>query len=279
MDLTAQAGLTLVVETLMALRVEDLVGSELRVRRRERGFAEFDKVQAVVLLLAAGGERVEDVRVLRDDQALSRLVARAVPSPDGLHDFLRAFHDDSQEKKRPKDGAFIPAENRALSSLARVNTELVRRAVGPRRPKRATLDLDATVIESHKRDALAHYKGGRGYQPTAVLWAEEDLVVADQFRDGNVPAGMDTKEVAQRGFAALPPSVTERFFRADSACYDEKLLKWLCKEEVAFTISADMTPELHRLCARPGRRWQLFEDRATETVALSEVEFAPGNWP
>jgi hypothetical protein len=33
-----------------------------------------------------------------------------------------------------------------------------------------------------------HYKGGRGCQPTAVVWAEQDLVLADQYRDGNVPA-------------------------------------------------------------------------------------------
>ena len=64
MDLTAQAGLTLVAETLMALGTEALVSSELRVRRRQRGHTEFDKLQAIVLLLAAGGECIEDVRKL-----------------------------------------------------------------------------------------------------------------------------------------------------------------------------------------------------------------------
>ena len=55
MDLTAQAGLILVAETLMALDLEAIVQTELHVRRRRRGLAEFDKVQAIVLLLAAGG--------------------------------------------------------------------------------------------------------------------------------------------------------------------------------------------------------------------------------
>ena len=279
MDLTAQAGLILVAETLMALDLESIVQRELRVRRRRRGLAEFDKLQAIVLLLAAGGERIEDVRVLRADAALGRLLMREVPSPDGLHEFLRAFHDEEGMTRRPVEGAWIPKETAALSALARVNTELVRRGVALRCPTVATLDLDATVIESHKREAKSHYQGGRGYQPTAVLWAEEDLAVADQYRDGNVPAGMATRDVAQRAFAALPSSVEERRFRGDSACYDARLLKWLWREKIAFTISADMSRELHAICSSPTVRWRVFEDRPTEVVAIAEVEFAPGDWP
>ena len=44
----------------------------------------------------------------------------------------------------------------------------------------ATIDQDATIIESHKQAARAHYKDGRGYQPMVALWAELDLVVADE---------------------------------------------------------------------------------------------------
>jgi len=55
----------------------------------------------------------------------------------------------------------------------------------------AMLDHDATIQESHKSQAMAHYKGGVGYQPVAVYWAEQDLVIADEYRDGNVPAGMN----------------------------------------------------------------------------------------
>jgi hypothetical protein len=278
MDLTAQAGLVLVAETMMALDLEDVVRAALRVRQRRRGFSEYDKMQAIVLLLAAGGECVEDVRVLRADAALSRLLERGAPSADALSSFLLSFHDDEAMKQRPEEGAWIPDENATLRSLGRVQRELVRRAVVTRSPTRATLDLDATVIESHKRDAKAHYKGGRGYQPTAVLWAEEDLVVADEYRDGNVPAGMAPLTAAKSGFEVLPSTVTERRFRGDSACYEEHLLKWLCGEQIAFTISADMTRELRRVCVARDVKWQTFEDRATETVALAEVVFTPGNW-
>lgn len=279
MDLTARAGLTLVSEAMLALGLDDVVGAQLSLRRRKRGFSEFDKLHAVVLVQAAGGECVEDVEVLARDAGLVRLVERPWPSPDALHGFLAGFHDDVQMGSRPAEGAWIPEENAALRGLAEVNRELVHRIVAPITASRATLDLDATVIESHKREARPHYKGGRGYQPTAVLWAEQDLVVADQYRDGNVPAGMHTPEVARRAVAALPAGVKERYFRGDSACYDEKLLKYLVKEEFSFTISADMTPELRRVCTQPDLGWALLEGRPRETVDFAEVEFTPGNWP
>jgi hypothetical protein len=279
MDLTARAGLTLVSEAMLALGLEELVGDRLSVRRRKRGFSEFDKLHALVLVQAAGGECIEDVEVLARDAGLLRLVGRAWPSPDALHAFLASFHDDAQMRSRPVEGAWIPQETEPLRALAEVNRELVHRIVALIPASRATLDLDATVIESHKREARPHYKGGRGYQPTAVLWAEQDLVIADQYRDGNVPAGMHTPEVARRAVAALPVKVKERYFRGDSACYDEKLLKYLLQEEISFTISADMTPELRRVCAQPDLEWSLLEGRPREAVHFTEVVFTPGNWP
>jgi hypothetical protein len=117
------------------------------------------------------------------------------------------------------------------------------------------------------------------------MWAEEDLVVADEFRDGNVPAGMQPLSVARRAFQSLPDVVTERAFRGDSACYEDALLKWLSNADrdggpsgrIDFSISADMTVELQQVCQRV-EAWKPLEDRVSETVDWSEVEFTPGNW-
>ena len=111
------------------------------------------------------------------------------------------------------------------------------------------------------------------------MWAEEDRGLADQYRDGSVRAGMDTLAVARRAVAVLPPTVRDRAFRGDSACYDEALLKYLVREKIAFTISADMSPELRKICADPAVGWAVLEDRVTETVRIAEVEFTPGDWP
>ncbi len=45
-----------------------------------------------------------------------------------------------------------------------------------------TVDQDATIIESRKREALYTYEGSRGYQPMLAVWAEMDVVLADEPR-------------------------------------------------------------------------------------------------
>jgi len=87
------------------------------------------------------------------------------------------------------------------------------------------------VIESWKQEAHATYQGGRGHQPLLGLWAETNLILADEFRDGNVPAQQEPLRGARRAFQALPESVTEYYFRGDSACYEKELIQWLRNEQ------------------------------------------------
>ncbi len=109
-----------------------------------------------------------------------------------------------------------------------------------------TVDQDATIIESHKQQALRTYEGERGYQPMLAVWAEMDAVLADEFRDGNVPAMMSPLTVAQRAFAALPETVDTFYYRGDSACHEKELLQWLRDEKradgprgrIGFAVSA-----------------------------------------
>lgn len=76
------------------------------------------------------------------------------------------------------------------------------------------------------------------------------VVLADQFRDGNVPAGMGNAPIVEAALAALPKSVTEVRLRADSALYEEKVLKLLVERNVGFVVSADMSPELRGAARR-----------------------------
>jgi hypothetical protein len=290
--LTSRAGLPLVLETMRALGLPRVIREHVHIRARQSGYTEGEKIEALVLLLAAGGDCLDDIAVLQADSGLGRLVERQLPSADTLRHFLYACHDDqviaTAQAQRPiGQTAYIPAENAVLQGLARVNMALVHRVAAQGKSTTATLDHDATIQESHKREARPHYKGGRGYQPTAVYWVEQDLVVADEYRDGNVGAGMETLPLIQRAFASLPASVNTFCFRADTACYNEPTLKWLADPArpggpvgpIGFTIGADMTKDLHAVCAAvPAARWALFEDRPDETVHCTDVEFTPGTW-
>lgn len=279
-DVTARAGLPLVVETLRALGVDDLAQAELPQPRRRRGFTPAQKLEALVTLLAAGGDRVEDIRILSEDQGLERLLGSPFPSPDALLDFLGQFHDPACWAQRPpQKQAYVPPESAGLRALETINRELVARGAAPT-TTRATIDHDGTIIEAHKRDARMAYEGTRGYQPLVAVWAEEQLIVADEFRDGNVAGGEDPLSSAKRAMDNLPPWVQERSFRGDSASYYAPLLKYLVAEEIGFTISADLTKELRAGClAVPREQWVELENRGTEQVEVAELEFTPGDWP
>jgi hypothetical protein len=95
---------------------------------------------------------------------------------------LYQFHaeekiEEAKQRRGPEQIAFIAEENDALAGLGEVNRELVQE-LGKRCPDQriATLDQDATIIESRKREALWTYEGERGYQPMLVVWGEMDVV-------------------------------------------------------------------------------------------------------
>ena len=129
--LTARAGLPLVVELMRALGLDQAIAEHVRVRARASGYPETAKVEALVLLLAAGGDCVDDIAVLKADAGLGRLLGRTLPSAAALWAFLQACHDDArlaeaQAARGPARVAYIPAESAPLRGLAAVNTACVR---------------------------------------------------------------------------------------------------------------------------------------------------------
>lgn len=115
-----------------------------------------------------------------------------------MYEFHSEAHIESAKEQRSLgEIAYIPGENTALHGLGEVNRDLVRE-VSRRCPDQriATIDQDATIIGSRKQEALRTYEGERGFQPMLAVWAEMNLVLADEFRDGNVPAAyQDRKSV------------------------------------------------------------------------------------
>lgn len=256
--LTAYAGIPLFVQAIRSFNVPGSVKRHLHLKQRQRGLDEASYVESFLVLNALGGECLDDFDRLREDAGLREMLGHEVPSPEAARKFLYQFHDEEEITRAQAElpvgqVSFIPEESNPLRALAQVNRDLVE-AIGRRCPDQriATIDLDSTVIESWKREARPTYQGGTGYQPMLALWAEMDLCVADEFRDGNVPAQKAPLPVAKRAFQALPDTVQEYYFRGDSGCWDRELVTWLRDEErtegpsgpIVFAISARMTPTL-----------------------------------
>jgi hypothetical protein len=289
--LTALGGLPLLVQAFRSLGVPASVKRHVQVKERQRGYDEASFVESFVILNAAGGECLEDFDRLREDGGLKELIGHEIPSPEAARHFLYQFHDEAkiteaQQQLPAGQVAYIPGENEALQGLAQVNRDLIR-ALGQRCPdqKIATVDQDATIIESRKREAKPTYEGERGYQPMLAVWAETGMVLADEFRDGNVPAMMEPVNAAKVAFAALPPTVETFYFRGDSACHEHRLVNWLRNEEreegpkgfIGFAISARMSEGLHAaLLAVPVEAWQSDGEDAGVIRECAEVLYVPG---
>jgi hypothetical protein len=67
--------------------------------------------------------------------------------------------------QRVAHSAFIPALTDEIGSLWQVNRSLLGFLQTHRRESVATLDMDATLVATHKREALFCYKGFKAYQP------------------------------------------------------------------------------------------------------------------
>jgi hypothetical protein len=112
--------------------------------------------------------------------------------------------------------------------------------------------MDATLVETNKSEALYCYKGFKSYQPFNTWWAEQEIVLHTEFRDGNVPAGFDQLRVFKEALKCLPEGIKEVRLRSDTAGYQHKLLKYcaLGKNKrfgkIEFAIGSDVTPEFKK---------------------------------
>ena len=215
--MTALAGLPVYMDLASVMGLGDSIGRHLHVKIQ--GWTDKQIVTSLILLNLAGGDCVDDLRILEADEGFCRILRRielkglprrqrretqrrwrkekyrSLPSPSALFRYLEAFHHAEEEKKREKGKAFIPAPNEHLQGLMKVNRGFVA-SIQKHRPKtEATLDADATLVHTQKEDALFSYKKYKAYQPFNVWWAEQELVLHTEFRDGNVPAGYEQLRV------------------------------------------------------------------------------------
>jgi hypothetical protein len=288
--LTGYGGIPLVVQTFRSLGLSEAIQQQVHIKERDRGFDEATFVESFVILNAVGGDCLEDFEQLRADPGLVELIGHGIPSPEAARKFLYAFHDEEkgqQAQQQLKLGglASIPGESEPLSGLQEVNRRLIA-GVGARATdqKIGTVDADATIIESDKREAKMTFEGSHGYQPMLAVWAETGLILADEFRDGNVPAHYQPLNVVRAAFKALPETVKEYYFRGDSACHEYELVQWLENEQreegprgfIGFAISMRVHPSLKKaMMAVTEEEWERISDEGHAVRCCAEIDYVP----
>ncbi len=279
-EVTAHAGISLLIETARRSGVVGLADRVLPAKKNPKGLGQGQMIESFVTLISLGGECLDDFENLRSDQGLAAMVGYEIPAPSTGRGWLELYHDEKVMAERPKEGSFIPRESARLVGLGVLVRRSVHAYVSVAKPGRAvTLDVDAHLLPSSKREALRTYAGFRGYQPLFVTWAETDLVLADQLRDGNVPAGKGNRELVDQAYDTLPdnPEGWIVRVRSDSAAYDWQVLDHWDRRGWKFAVSADMSAQLRQEIDHvPPEDWNLWSVEKEGVVReWAEVVYVP----
>jgi hypothetical protein len=271
--ITALGGMALYTGLAHIMGLSKSIRDHIQVRRQSQGWTDSQVIMSLILLNLAGGDCVDDLNIVESDEGFCRILRRVelhdlsrregreqerrwrkekrrtVPSPTAVFRYLESFHDEEQEKRRVGGRAFIPAHNEYLRGLAEVNRDMMAFSQRQEKEETATLDMDATVVETKKEEALYSYKGYKSYQPINVWWAEKEMVLHTEFRDGNVPAGYENLRIVEEALDHLPGAVKRVLLRSDNAGYQHDLLKY-CERgrnrrfgRIEFAIGCDVREE------------------------------------
>ncbi len=309
--MTAMGGLPIYLDLAYVLEVRESIRAHVHARESNQGWTDEQAILSLILLNLAGGDCVDDIRILEKDEGFCKVLGRvetkgkrrqergvmqrrwrkernrSVPSPSALFRYLEAFHDLGEERKREQGKAFIPAPNEHLQGLRWANRDFVA-SIQERHPeKEATLDMDATLVETQKKEALLSYQGYKAYQPFNVWWAEQGFVLHTEFRDGNVPAGYEQLRVFKEALEMLPEGVKKVYLRSDTAGYEHDLLRYCEKGEnkrfgrIEFAIGVDVTREFKKAVAEVEEaEWkplwkEINGDKIKTKIEWAELCFVP----
>ena len=311
--MTGLSGLMPYLELMHASGLKSSVERWVGLREGGQGWTDIQVISSLILLNLAGGESVSDLDMLEKDDGLCRMIRqfetygmgrrermalenrwrierrRSVPSESAVFRYMEGFHDVDEEARREAHRAFIPSANEALKGLHRVNADLMGFVQSRSPHTEATLDMDATLMETHKQESLYSYKNYTAYQPLTTYWSEAELIVHSEFRDGNVPAGHQQLRVLTEALGHLPDGVDKVRLRSDTAGYQQELLRYCAEGRderfgvIEFAVGVDVTVEFRRAVAQVAEQeWQplyrkVGEERVDTGQQWAEVNFVP-NW-
>jgi len=250
--LTSFAGLPLLTELAHRSKLIRDLDAVPGIWERRGKYRTSDYMMSLALTLIAGGESLEDTRLLREDGGLQGWLWENLPAPNSLGDFLRR-HD-----------------HRTISRMGRVNARQVRRLLAKRSDKTLTLDIDSSLVEADKKEAQKTYKGFDGYNPLLAWLDEPNVFLSGIFRPGNSSPQSHLRSLTAQCRRLLAEG-TQLRLRSDSAAYNAEVLRYCDKHDIEFSITADLDAAvMASIEAIPDEKWRLVI-RGEESFLLAET--------
>jgi hypothetical protein len=252
---------------LLAQRVGLVKGLDERLEllKVHLPYHESDHVLNMAYNILAGGQRLEDIELLRQDAALlDALGASRIPDPTTAGDFTRRFGEED-----------------IVGLMEAINASRQRVWAWQKKGwlEEALIDADGTMAPT-----LGECKGGMeishqgvwGYHPLIVSLANTKEVLFVVNRPGNVPSHADSAIWIDRAIALVKPHAGRVTLRGDTdfsltAQFD----RW--SETVDFVFGMDACKGLvQRAEALPNSAWQPLK-RAAKYTVQTEPRARPEN--
>ncbi len=211
----------------------ELLDQKVKVLKRHLPYHESDHVLNMAYNIMAGGVRLEDIELRRQDESfLNGLGAQRIPDPTTAGDFTRRFE--------PED---------IVDLMDAVNE--ARQRVWQQQPAgflaKAVIDVDGTIagtLGECKGGMDISYKGIWGYAPLILTLANTKEVLYLVNRPGNVVSHEGAGPWIDRAIALVKPHAGEVHLRGDTDfSLTGKFDPW-DGTGVTFTLGMDASPKL-----------------------------------
>lgn len=221
-NVTGKGGLVWTYHCAESLGLKKLVNRKFQARKSNRQVPAWEKLMTGALMVISGGERIEDINVLRSDPTLiNGLGWNRMISPDTFLNFL----------KYKITGTKIQQINEWLSIRAMAMSPL----------NEFTYDNDASYFDCNKKCATYSYQKEK--QMSGLLGNIPELsgiCVTAELRPGNIsPADGILEQLKQSCKLAKKAGKRISRFRSDSAAHKYEIFKYCDTEDIKFFVTLD----------------------------------------
>lgn len=219
--LTSRSGEIVFGEYLKAIGVDKLCNTYLPQPGSNRGYGPFNFIQPLLLMLHSGGHSLDDLRMIQADKAIQEVLhIKNVPTADSTGKWLK------------RHGL------RGVYAIENINQNLLKRYLN-RIEEPLVLDIDASVIKSHKSTAAYTYKMFPGFTPM-IGHINGGYIIHSEFRSGNIAPADHNLTFIQRCEEQLPKEEKIAYVRADSASYQAELFDYCQDNNMIYAIGAHL---------------------------------------
>jgi len=261
---TGRMGLSWFTHGMKDFGVKRMVLEEHGEKRgSNREISAWRKVMTGVMMKVAGGERVEDVEVLRKDTGLLESLGwETMNCADTMFNFTKCRRNNARNR--------------------RVNEAMVVEGMRRAKAQEMTYDNDATYFDSAKQSAAYSYQKRKQFSGLLGCVAELGLVNTVDFRRGNVsPQTGIMNQLRKACQQAEKAGKRIARFRSDSAAHQDQIFTYCDLKGIKYYVSLDKNEGIKRtIKGLAATEWKTMygkykEQRETQW-ALSEYRVSRG---